>query len=538
MKTSNVIVFLISSFLAELRDRPEVFPSNSLDMIFSNLEEVLQFQQSFLESLTHGIKNGQIAQAFLKHQAKFMVYSNYCNSYTRALNELDKYAQNKDALLLLESCRQREALPELPLQAHLLAPIQRICKYPLHLMELVKHSPTKRDLIAGGEGMTMSESEDCKEVFDAALAAMRRVTELVNEGKRNSEYLTRLQQKFESFKGPSLNVHSTRLFLQIDAIRMSPNLWNNTYTLFLFDRQLVMVKKDLLKRNNFLFKGRIFLDSCRVLNLPNGKMFGVTLKNALRVYCDIRGKWYDFCFRSFNHKLRFLNMLAVERQFCGKSLFLSELAGNVDANAHLDDDELGDGQMVVNYNNDFAMLDHDHDAENYYDLELIDNIDGGGIGQMKPPPPDYKKLNKKYNSETLPKKSKRQMQLENQQLGGRQPMQERSQQALGRVGSTSSGDYNTASLGRGRRIGNWFRKAKSTNSTPSHSPTHGTSGAGVQVSTTSLISDSSTENSPSMSRGIVFQQQQQSSIETTEDVASRSKSSEGEVGLVNAAASP
>lgn len=476
-------------------------------MIFSNVEEILQFQQSFLEGLTHGIKTGQIAQAFLRHQSKFMVYSNYCNSYTRALNELDKYAQNKEALLLLEECRQREALPELPLQAHLLAPIQRICKYPLHLMELVKHSPTRTELLG-----PVTDVDDCRENFEAALTAMRRVTEMVNEGKRNSEYLARLQQKFESFKGPPLNVHSTRLFLQIDAIRMSPNLWNNTYTLFLFDRQLVMVKKDLLKRNHFLFKGRIFLDSCRVLNLPNGKMFGVTLKNALRVYCDIRGKWYDFCFRSFNHKMRFLNMLAVERQFCGKSLFLSELAGNAEGNnAHLDDDELGDGQMVVNYNNDFGMLDHDHDAENYYDLELIDHIDGGGGGLMKPPPPDYKKLNKKYNSETLPKKSKRQQQLQD----GRQPMQERTQQTLGRIGSASSGDYNTASLGRGRRIGNWFRKAKSTNTTPSHSPTHQMHGSGaVQASSTSLISDSSTENSPAMSRGMSFQQQSSTEGET------------------------
>lgn len=485
--------------MAELRDRPEVFPSTSLELIFSNVEEILQFQQTFLESLTHGIKTGQIAQAFLRHQAKFLVYSNYCNSYTRSLSELDKYAQNKEALLLLEHCRQREALPELPLQAHLLAPIQRICKYPLHLMELVKHTPSRA---------TSDPNTDCKEHYEAALAAMRRVAEMVNEGKRNSEYLGRLQQKFESFKGPALNVHSTRLFLQTDAIRMSPNLWNNTYTLFLFDRQLVLVKKDLLKRNHYIFKSRIFLDSCRVLNLPNGKMFGVTLKNALRVYCDIRGKWYDFCFRSFNHKLRFLNMLAVERQFCGKSLFLSELAGSGDAQGHGMEEEEGEG-VVVNYSNDqFAMLDQDHEAENYYDLELIDHLDGGGGGTMRPPPPDYKKLNKKYNSETLPKKSKRQQQEMGLQMShqmGRQPMQERSQQnGMGRIGS--SGDYNTASLGRGRRIGNWFRKAKSTNSTPSHSPTH-QMGTQVQASSTSLISDSSTETSPSMGRGVVFQQE-------------------------------
>ena len=135
-------------------------------------------------------------------------------------------------------------------------------------------------------------------------------------------------------------MHSTRLFLQTDAIRMSPNLWNNTYTLFLFDRQLVYCKKDLLKRTNYIYKGRIFLDNCRILNLPDGKMFGVTLKNALRLYCDTRNKWFDFCFRSSSSKLRFLNTLSSERQFCGESLFVSELDGG--AASCFDDDNLSD----------------------------------------------------------------------------------------------------------------------------------------------------------------------------------------------------
>lgn len=444
----------------------------------------MQFQQSFLDCLTNGIKTAQIAQAFLSLQSKFMVYSNYCNSYTLALSELDKYSQNKEALLLLESCRRKENLPELPLQAHLLAPIQRICKYPLHLIELVKYSPTRNDLLTSGM-CSIGDLKDSKEQFESALMAMRTVTELVNEGKRNSENLARLQDKFEGFKGPPLIVHSSRLFLQIDALRMSPNLWNNTYTLYLLDRQLVLVKKDLLKRQHCLFKGRIFLDSCRVLNLPNGKMFGVTLKNALRMFCEIQGKWYDFCFRSLEHKIRFLNMLAVERQFCGKSLFLSELADNTESSSGYieDDEDVVDGQIVVNYHNDFEHL--DPDVENYYDLELIGSVDAhstaAAVGTMKPPPPDYKKLNRKYNSETLPKKSKREQLKE---------AQDKQQPGLFRAESTS-GDYQTTgSLKRGRRIGNWFRKTKSTNTTPSPSPTHQMQGP---ISSVSLISGSSAE---------------------------------------------
>lgn len=84
------------------------------------------------------------------------------------------------------SCRTQQNLSELPLSAHLLAPIQRICRYPLHLSELVKHSPSKQDLIRMHEDEDERSLDidacDSKETFELALAAMKRVTEMVNEG--------------------------------------------------------------------------------------------------------------------------------------------------------------------------------------------------------------------------------------------------------------------------------------------------------------------------------------------------------------------
>lgn len=174
-------------------------------------------------------------------------------------------------------------------------------------------------------------------MFEKALNTMKQVTEMVNEGKRHSEYLSRIQSRFENFQGPPINMHSSRLFLQTDAIRVSPNLWNNSYTLFLFDRQLIYCKRDLLKRTIYIYKGRIFLDNCRILNLPDGKMFGVNLKNALRIFCETRSKWFDFCFCSKSSKMRFLNTLSTERQFCGSSLFISELAPEFDDETLSDD---------------------------------------------------------------------------------------------------------------------------------------------------------------------------------------------------------
>lgn len=78
------------------------------------------------------------------------------------------------------SCRLSQNLPELPLSAHLLAPIQRICRYPLHLSELVKHT-------AGATAAVTTPRTDDKESLEMALAAMKRVTEMVNEGECRSQ---------------------------------------------------------------------------------------------------------------------------------------------------------------------------------------------------------------------------------------------------------------------------------------------------------------------------------------------------------------
>ncbi|XP_049299045.1 uncharacterized protein LOC125771924 isoform X2 [Anopheles funestus] len=475
---------LCIGFIKPLREREDVFSVESVNLIFSNLEKIWRFQQTFLDALRVAVPNNRIGEVFLEYQSAFMVYSSYCNSYPRALMELENYANNKEANQILENCRMAENLPELPLSAHLLAPIQRICRYPLHLSELVKHSLTRKELLPtlNLRKCTKSELEtmDCREVFEMALSAMRRVTEMVNEGKRHSEYLSRIQARFENFQGPSINVHSTRLFLQTDAIRMSPNLWNNTYTLFLFDRQLIYCKKDLLKRTNYIYKGRIFLDNCRILNLPDGKMFGVTLKNALRLYCDTRNKWFDFCFRSSSSKLRFLNTLSSERQFCGESLFVSELDGG--AASCFDDDNLSDREY-------FPYVDDSKETDNGGDSNLYDMVDTGSGGFrpsvastisslsagsqyakeslskpspttiMMPPVASISGPNGAGGGNTLPKKS-RKMPKDAASL-----QQQQQQQVL------AGTDYGSNSLGR-RKLGNWFRKAKSTNSTPSQSPTH------------------------------------------------------------------
>lgn len=54
------------SYLKELRQNSNIFPTESLILIFSNIEKIFRFQQKFLDGLRYGIEHNKIAETFLE----------------------------------------------------------------------------------------------------------------------------------------------------------------------------------------------------------------------------------------------------------------------------------------------------------------------------------------------------------------------------------------------------------------------------------------------------------------------------------------
>lgn len=388
--------------------------------------------------------------------------------------------------LMFNSCRASTQLSELPLSAHLLAPVQRICRYPLHLAELLK-TADKRTLHNTAsttqiyhrheyEQMDVSEMDipDTRHTIELALDAMKGITEAVNEGKRHSELIARHQANFQNFKGPPLHLHSSRFFLQMDATRQKQNLWNSSCTLFLFDNQLIYCKRDILKRAQFIYKGRIFLDKCRVVNARDGRMFGHNIKNSLRLYCETRDKWYDFSFRSANRKQRFLAILALERQFGSKTLNISEMTGYEYAlEEHRDYSDQSDYDCSETETNGVINNCRQHCSNEISGIAQQDTssvtCNMQNVNDEKPNPPEspvkssvkvYEAITKKFlvtsgkHTNTAPAL----------------PIAIPSANVTNCAG-TANGVLVPGSLNR-HRLGKWFRRTKSSTVTPNHSPTH------------------------------------------------------------------
>lgn len=254
---------VIDGYLKPCRDRTDMFDQARLATIFGNIEELYAFQRAFLAQLeaslnADSLAASEIGSVFLRNEAGFAVYGEFATNHPLAISELqDLYADTR-YIVFFEGCRLLQNMIDISLDGFLLTPIQKICKYPLQLGELLKY--TKAD---HPDHLPVASAYQC----------MQRVAAAVNERKRRFEALEaliRLQEAFTeggSWEGPtlldsgcSLLVHQgelTRLTGGGAAGGGGPS-WSTRQqelTLLLFDRLLVLAKRDtggllLVKRSS------------------------------------------------------------------------------------------------------------------------------------------------------------------------------------------------------------------------------------------------------------------------------------------------
>lgn len=189
----KVLQDVAEGYATECRKRKDMFTKEQIDTIFINLEDILEFQTSFLKDLESTIQwdalyKSCVGSTFIKHKQGFTMYSDYCNSHPMATATLQELYGFNNYSKFFEACRLMRGLIEIPLDGYLLTPVQRICKYPLQLAELLKY--------------TKPEHPDYADIKEA-LEAMKGVAVLINERKRRMESLEKIeawQQRVECWE--------------------------------------------------------------------------------------------------------------------------------------------------------------------------------------------------------------------------------------------------------------------------------------------------------------------------------------------------
>ncbi|KAG1056886.1 hypothetical protein G6F43_001253 [Rhizopus delemar] len=146
-----------------------ILNTETIHCLFGNLDALVDFQQRFLIQLEdmaqRSPKDQNFGLLFIQNEKRFTVYELYCSNYFSAQDMTSQETHRLQRLAYILN-------PVYELPSMLIKPVQRICKYPLLIQELIKATrpdwPYALDVRQG-------------------LESMRRVAERINETRRRYE---------------------------------------------------------------------------------------------------------------------------------------------------------------------------------------------------------------------------------------------------------------------------------------------------------------------------------------------------------------
>ncbi|XP_077029980.1 spermatogenesis-associated protein 13 isoform X3 [Agelaius phoeniceus] len=313
MKTERVYIKhlkdICEGYIRQCRKHTGMFTTAQLSTIFGNIEDIYKFQRKFLKDLEKQYNKeephlSEIGSCFLQHQEGFAIYSEYCNNHPSACIELSRLMKQGKYRHFFEACRLLQQMIDIAIDGFLLTPVQKICKYPLQLAELLKY--------------TTQEHSDYSNI-KAAYEAMKNVACLINERKRRLESIDKIarwQVSIVDWEGPDVLARSSELIHSGELTKISKQGKSQQRTFFLFDHQLVFCKKDLLRRDILYYKDRIDMDETEIVDIEDGrdKDFNINVKNAFKIINRTTEEVHLFCAKKQEDKKRWMEACENERR--------------------------------------------------------------------------------------------------------------------------------------------------------------------------------------------------------------------------------
>ncbi|XP_014821556.1 PREDICTED: spermatogenesis-associated protein 13 isoform X3 [Calidris pugnax] len=300
---------ICEGYIRQCRKHTGMFTPAQLSTIFGNIEDIYKFQRKFLKDLEKQYNKeephlSEIGSCFLQHQEGFAIYSEYCNNHPSACIELSKLMKQGKYRHFFEACRLLQQMIDIAIDGFLLTPVQKICKYPLQLAELLKY--------------TTQEHSDYNNI-KAAYEAMKNVACLINERKRRLESIDKIarwQVSIVDWEGPDVLARSSELIHSGELTKISKQGKSQQRTFFLFDHQLVFCKKDLLRRDILYYKDRIDMDEMEIVDTEDGrdKDFNINVKNAFKIINRATEEIHLFCAKKQEDKKRWMEACESERR--------------------------------------------------------------------------------------------------------------------------------------------------------------------------------------------------------------------------------
>ncbi|KAI9331290.1 Dbl homology domain-containing protein, partial [Zopfochytrium polystomum] len=221
-----------------------VLSKDLIRLIFANLNDLIDFQRRFvitMESILVMPANEQrIGNLFIQNEENFSVYHSFCSNYNQAVKIVLDETENLKRL--------SNIIEPIQLQSYLIKPVQRVCRYPLLLQELIKLSDP--------------EKYPYMDELKSGLESIKRVTETLNEESRRQENEQKkfdLRDRIDDWKG--LNIDDFGELLLSEKFLMASSDQEREYDLFLFENILLcckdMQQKAKKKKSTYSVRGNI-----------------------------------------------------------------------------------------------------------------------------------------------------------------------------------------------------------------------------------------------------------------------------------------
>lgn len=185
----NDLEILIRLYLEPLSTRKNkkkkpIITKEQVKGLFSNIESILNLNRVLLADLQKQIElppeEQRIGASFNLLAKCLLLYTDYCSNQKNADELYTKLKSSNDQFIAL--LNENQAKPEsrrLDLNAFLIKPVQRACKYPLLLRELLKETPESHP-----------DYNDLKIAFEAMQESCLKLNERKRDVENMSHFLT------------------------------------------------------------------------------------------------------------------------------------------------------------------------------------------------------------------------------------------------------------------------------------------------------------------------------------------------------------
>ncbi|EFA80523.1 RhoGEF domain-containing protein [Heterostelium album PN500] len=180
----NDLETIITVFYRPLRDDLKLISTEECASVFSNIEQIFEVNKELYSKMINS--SSTIGEVFCLMSDSLDVYSVYCNYHQKSLESLSNLTKLPQIESFISDIISKPELRGMNLHSFLIKPVQRICKYPLLLRELLKATPN--DHLDYGQ-------------LISAVAKIEQIVNIINKEKMENETWQRTMQIIQSLKG-------------------------------------------------------------------------------------------------------------------------------------------------------------------------------------------------------------------------------------------------------------------------------------------------------------------------------------------------